>query len=483
MERFDFTYRKAEHELFTLISKEKVRAITSDEDRCMNYVSRACDLIRDAIEKSSVAAYNGIIYCFTGMIYEPFPHKEDFSNMVHELWADLGMKKSILMSKKALIVNTLRDMVYSKELVPDTTKVVFENGVYDVERKEFSKTVEKDCISFSILPYRYSSRAGYVNWQMFLDSVLPKKEYQMVLQEFVGSAFINRAETKIETMLILKGNGANGKSVVLGTIMGVLGKSNISNISISELIKGNDKKMNIAKINGKRLNYCPEINIDRLTRESDILKALISGEPVEARALYGNNFTAYDVPLMMSNCNRLPRITDWTNGMRRRLTVIPFDVTIPKEKQNPNLINEFIDEYSGIFNWIIEGRDRFRMQGCRFTFCESIAKDAIGDDSETGAVDENQALLFMYDNNSPSKRMGALLPIYSKHVWHAVRYYSITTLYFAYCRWCKNKNLKPYKRMMFKESLLEAGYKDTVHNGIRCFKVFVPKNPKESFIV
>jgi putative DNA primase/helicase len=483
MARIDFIYRKAEHELFTLIDKEKIRAITADEDKTMTYISKACDLIREALEKSSLSTFNGIVYCFTGRIYEPFPHKEDFANMVHELWSDLGLKKSILLAKRFLIVGILRDMVYSKEISPDSSKVVFDNGVYDVERKEFTKSVEKNCVCLTVLPYNYNSRATCPNWQMFLDSVLPKKEYQKVLQEFVGSAFIDRGVTKIETMLVLKGNGANGKSVVLGTLMGVLGKSNISNISISELIQGNDKKMNIAKINGKRLNYCPEINAERIQKESDVLKALISGEPVEARALYGNNFTAYDVPLMMCNCNRLPRITDWTNGMRRRLTVIPFDVTIPKEKQNPNLVNEFAEEYSGIFNWIIEGRDRFRLQGCRFTFCEAIKKQRDGDDTQTTATDEDLAVLFMLDNTSSVKKVGAMLSTYRKELYHTPRYYSLSMLYLSYCRWCKARGMKTMKRTYFKELLIDSGYSYVYHNALRCFKVYIPKDNKMSFIV
>ena len=61
-------------------------------------------------------------------------------------------------------------------------------------------------------------------------------------------------------MLILKGNGANGKSVIFETIMGLLGIGNVSTYGIQELIFGNYKEQNMANINGKRLNYCPEVD-------------------------------------------------------------------------------------------------------------------------------------------------------------------------------------------------------------------------------
>ena len=83
-------------------------------------------------------------------------------------------------------------------------------------------------------------------------------------------------------MLVLRGSGSNGKSVVFETIMGILGRENVSNFGIGALITGNERKKNIAFINGKRLNYCSEIQALEFGKDSDTLKSLISGEPTEA---------------------------------------------------------------------------------------------------------------------------------------------------------------------------------------------------------
>jgi len=45
---------------------------------------------------------------------------------------------------------------------------------------------------------------------------------------------------------------------------------------------------------------------------------------------------------------------------------LPFEVTIPTEKQNPKLADELLEELSGIFNWALQGLARLRAQG-RFT--------------------------------------------------------------------------------------------------------------------
>jgi phage/plasmid-associated DNA primase len=127
------------------------------------------------------------------------------------------------------------------------------------------------------------------------------------------------------------------------------------------------EKKNIAFINGKRLNYCSEIQALEFGKDSDTLKSLISGEPTEARPIYGDNFTAYNIPLLMANANQMPYLKDWSYGMRRRICIIPFEVEIPKARQKKELSRDLEAEYPAIFNWILEGRDRFIANGYRLT--------------------------------------------------------------------------------------------------------------------
>ena len=63
-------------------------------------------------------------------------------------------------------------------------------------------------------PMTTSRKNTFFLWRMFLDEVLPDKNMQKVLQEFLGSIFVDRRVAKMETMLVLRGSGSNGKSVV-----------------------------------------------------------------------------------------------------------------------------------------------------------------------------------------------------------------------------------------------------------------------------
>lgn len=336
------------------------------------------DLLRDSISKSTLGMFNGKMYYFSGAIYEELPF-EVFGDIIYDL-----LKKCELpmgdFSRLESVVKVCRRRVCTKELRIDKEKVVFDNCVVDTRTREVFEFSPKH-IQFVQLPYEYDAFAGCVLWKKFLDRVLPSKVYQKILQEFLGSLFVSRKLVKMETMMILYGNGSNGKSVIFDTVVGILGKESVSSFGIDELTgKGQERKRNIASINGKRLNYSSESRHMTLKGDSGTLKALISGEPIEARPMYGDNFTVDEIPHIMVNANVLPNVDDWTYGMRRRICILPFTEQISKEEQNKELSRELRDEYSAIFNWILDGRDSFARNGYKLS--ESLELEDFMEDYE-----------------------------------------------------------------------------------------------------
>lgn len=446
-----FIYEYATDELYLSVNKDRMRHITSIGGSSVTVVSGIKELLFESIRKSSVSSFGCSPYVFTGRVYERMTFDE-FKTCLHDLWKRLGLQMAFWEMRGDKVVRDCLSLVNTKQMRPDNSKVIFENGVFDLDRKEFVKEVDKCCVQFSSMPYNFDNAATCPLWRQFLDSVLPERDYQEVLQEFLGSIFIDRHLTKIETMLILYGDGANGKSVIFQTIVGLLGADNVSNYGVTALINGNEKKKNIASINGKRLNYCSELGARGYIRDTDTLKALISGEPMEARALYGNNFTAYDIPLFMSNTNRIPKFMDYSNGMKRRITVLPFKIQIPPEKRNPNLATELASEYAGIFNWIVEGRDKFRMNGFRFTEIEYV-----NEAYEEKPISESGVMLFMMSRNM--MKPTGFLPYRDKSTELKASWATLKYLYSNYCLWCKKHNdIKPIAKSLFRDLLKSNGY-------------------------
>jgi putative DNA primase/helicase len=67
----------------------------------------------------------------------------------------------------------------------------------------------------------------------FLDEVLPAKDVQEVLQEFVGCCL--NPFIKLEKALCCVGSGFNGKSVFFEIVMALLGEDNVCSYNINSL--------------------------------------------------------------------------------------------------------------------------------------------------------------------------------------------------------------------------------------------------------
>lgn len=399
-------------------------------------------VLRRALASAHIGTYNGEVYCWNGSIYDKLSEQE-FYTLIYDAMEGLCVpyEDMFLVDR---VLKACKSEVLKKDLLLNRDIVVFKNCMYDVARK-MELPFQPKYVQMTKMPYAHEKDARPLLWLHFLNEVLPSADKRAVLQEFLGSIFIDRRRAKMEKMLILLGNGANGKSVVFNTVLGVLGNENVSNFGLSALIGGGERKRNTASINGKLLNYCSEIQAIEIGRDSDALKTLISGEPTDARALYGQNFMARDIPLLMANANRMPFLKDMSEGMKRRLCIIRFDVTIPKEKQDPLLSDKLKDEYPAIFNWFMEGRERFINNGYKLTFStelESVVEQYI--------QERNSVLRFMASKRyfHADRNVSDALPVWKK----------VSHLYKGYVKYCMGERIMPETMRTFGTTLQKAGF-------------------------
>lgn len=314
-------------------------------------------VLRNAVIASPVIMFSGQphVYMTEDGVYESI----DWNDIGDALY-DVMRKCRVKDGDYGRIDNITRLAVRSitnREFVMTNHAVVMGNGVFDTMDMKLHG-FDPGYLLNSRLPYEYDPKAECNGWRRFLNEVLPDKEYQRLLQEFLAACFLDRRHVKIEQMLILLGSGANGKSVVFEVVSALFGEDCISHFSISDLI-GQRREINLASVNGKRLNYCSEIRTSEINgSNSDAFKALISGEPQMARPLYHAPFRATSIPLMMANANTLPVLKEGGDAISRRILILPFDITIPYENQDRQLADSLKRELPGIFNWVIDGLKR-----------------------------------------------------------------------------------------------------------------------------
>lgn len=319
-----------------------------------------------------IVVYHSKPYLYNRSYWEPID-KDVYSNFIFNVALKLDVPLHLSIHHE--FTNQLvKQFAHSARFTPDNisnsdqVKLNVKNGTLVINKGHFElQGFKKDNFLKYQLSFKYDSSATCPIFQEFLDEVLPDKNSQSVLFEYLGSIFIPNKSNflKLEKALVLYGKGANGKSVVFEVITALLGKENVSFFSLEELT--DSKGYHLPMVEGKLLNYSPELSPKINTTK---FKQLASGETVGARPIREAPVQISDYPKMMFNTNTLPRNVENTHGFFRRLDIIHFKVIIPEERQDKTLHTKIIkDELPGVLNLILNGLSRLIVQG-RFT--ESI---------------------------------------------------------------------------------------------------------------
>lgn len=340
------------NEVYAFMDKKSIKTALKVEKSAVR-IDIIQEIIQDAVLESSLCVYTSKPYWFSGRIYEECSWNE-IRVMVRMLMKKMGVPNGDY-NRINQVINVVNDIINIKELVTDFSIMVFNNCVYDIktgEHHDFSPKFK----SVTCVPYNYEPRSKPEMWKQFLNRVLPDKDAQRVLQEFLGAIFINRGkDAQFEHMMILLGSGGNGKSVICDTITAMLGQENVTSYGLGSLIGGGERLKNIAKMNGKRLNYCNEIRVSEFGHGADTFKTLVSGQAIDARGMWQEGFMARNIPLLMANANEMPITQDVSDGFLRRLIIIPFRQYISESERDPQLAIKLKRDLPGIFNWVMDG--------------------------------------------------------------------------------------------------------------------------------
>jgi putative DNA primase/helicase len=173
-------------------------------------------------------------------------------------------------------------------------------------------------------------------WHRFLDRILNgDQELKAFLQRVCG--YCLTGITREHALFFLFGTGANGKSVFLGTVAGILGDYHrTAPIETFTVSLGDRHPTELAMLRGARLVTAIETEEGRRWAESRI-KALTGGDRVAARFMRQDFFEFTPQFKLQVAGNHKPGLRSVDEAMRRRLHLLPFTVTIPPAERDPSL--------------------------------------------------------------------------------------------------------------------------------------------------
>ena len=377
-------------DLETLSSQEDSRRLTKDN----LHVIVVDEFLKTAVSnKFALCIYNGTVFVFNGEYWKHI----SVDNMRHVLGnaaVKLGVQYKDAVHYK--FKDSLLRQFFASAFLPhperknDEVRITLENGTFLINPKvqRLCAFDHKDFITHQ-LKFSYHPDADAPHFQAFLDEVLPDRMAQKVLAQYVGYVLIPNAVLSLERALVLYGSGANGKSVVFNIINALLGSENVSNYSLESLTDANGYYRH--KLGLVLLNYSSEIS-PRM--DTTFFKQLVSGEPIQARLPYKAPITIIDYARLMFNTNTLPRDVEQNEAFFRRFIIIPFAVTIPEHRRDPDLAKKIIaSELPGIFNWVLEGL-RSLLETRQFAFSQTITDTVLEYKKKSDSV-----TMFLEDEN------------------------------------------------------------------------------------
>ena len=306
------------------------------------------------------------------------------------------------------------------------------NGIVDTDAlmKE-----EEECLipnspqwfSMASLPYDFDPDATCPRFESILDHNLElDPERIKILQEWAG--YLLLPDTGEQRFLINEGEGANGKSVFTAAMTAMLGEENVSNVPL-EIFGDRFARTDTL---GKLLNAAGDCGeIDKAAE--GYIKSFTSGDRMffDRKGVAGLN--CRPTARLMISCNTRPRFSDRSDGVWRRMLLIPWRIKIIKAQRIKGMDKvewwQKSGELPGIFNWAVRGLHRLRAQK---DFTDSqVMDDALADYKS----EVNPARQFLVETCSAGEEGSKT---YSKE------------LYEGYCKWCRqNGHNYPLSDMQF----------------------------------
>lgn len=325
------------------------------------------------------ADYMNTLYIWTGTHFTELSDKE-FSSFLHKHWffhAKVDVKKQTEDNAKKILENIKAKGFFLERIKKNQENRVvnFLNGTLKITKKGkliFKEQHSKKDAATNILKFDYDKNAKAPKWTKFLNRVLPDKDDQATLMQYIGYCFL--PSHAYETFLMLYGkSGANGKSVIMNVIRSFFGEENTSSLQLQQF-KGHE----LYALFNKIINIGSEIDGQNLDDgQIAILKALVSPkDPISINIKNEKNLLQLlpkEKPKMIFSLNRKVK-SGLDDGFFRRVLLLTFDFEIKDEEKVRELEDRFKDEMSGILNIALEHLQTLIKNG-KFTKSKRMIKD------------------------------------------------------------------------------------------------------------
>lgn len=351
-----------------------------------------------------------------------------------------GIKRSLIIHLKNMKMLREHFDEQSRIVSPEAKEMIatinLQNGTFEVS-PNFIGLREHRYSDFHnyILSFSYDETAECPRFKDFLNRIIPEKNAQLAIAELFAYPLIKGL--KLEIAGVLQGPGGSGKSTLADIIKSIYGEENVASYALSSICGTSQTcAYNRADLNNYIFNYSSEMGSEKC--DFNLVKKLISREPIEARYPYGKPFILRDYCPTFFNVNNLP-IMENTSAYWRRFKIFEIPNPIPLKEVDKDFAKRIIEkERSGILNWLIEGLLRLMKN-------RNITDSKLCEDTKTKLRRESDSVAYFlydkdYEKSSNDYEIGA-------------------DLYKKFSKYCEECGLRKLSSIKFYSRLEELGIK------------------------
>lgn len=279
-------------------------------------------------------------------------------------------------------------------------------------RLEYDCNLEADCPKFFKYLHRVMENDG---------------ERMELLQEWAG--YLLTQGNPFQKFMVLEGAGRNGKTVFFAVLTAMLGQENVSNLPLERF----EGRFDIGTTFGKLLNISGDVGeLDAIAEGA--LKSFTDGINITVDRKNLSALSFRPTAKLMAAWNNRPRIRDKSEGIRRRMILVPFRVRVSDSEIVHGMDDPqwWLDsgEMSGILNWSIVGLARLLKQH-HFTHSQ-VCDDAMAE--------------YTLESNPAREFFDSYIEVGSTGIIESPELYS------TYRKWCEESGYRALgNRQFFKE--------------------------------
>jgi P4 family phage/plasmid primase-like protien len=276
----------------------------------------------------------------------------------------------------------------------------------------------------------------------FLHEVMASYEDVETFLDFLAYCLVR--DLPFHKFLLFNGSGRNGKGVTTELVTRFLGRENISNETLERLLGNNFAS---ARLFGKLANIDADLSSEEL-KKTGTLKKITGNDSIPGEIKFRQAFDFKNYAKLIFSANKIPETTDESDAYFARPLIINFPNQYLGNKANPHLIDELTtpEEMSALLSLVLKR-------------LPSVLKIGI---SVKTTIEHTYV---KYMQSSDPIRLFAEMSI--KNVDDA--WEKKDGVYFAYERFCQDKNLPKESSETFSRKLKERGfnYKQKKFDGIK----------------